>query len=489
MFVGELKESLEKRPYNSTVIVDGRKKYSAGRLIQDVKILEEAILKECHPVEQIIVGVAMKSSYEWIVSMLAIHFSGATLLPTPIEFSDSQIKSLLGKADLVFAKGSDIRGRLEKILPDNPIVDPLDFEEGWGVIANKDNRDGAQGLSIIHTSGTTSNPKGVVISESGIDALLASLWPRIPSGPLNCASVVPMSLLIEQVTGAYIPLLTGGRVHFLPEDLPEFGAESTQLLEYIDHIESCEPNFGYLPPALVNAISAAGLEKASKLRSCHIITGGASLQANILESLKEQGFKVFEAYGMSENSSMISLNYEDNNRIGTAGKLLPHVSGRIVDGELEIKSSSLCLGYYNADGEEVVTNDGWFKTGDLCEFDDQECLKVVGRKKHLIILSSARNVSAEWVEKTYKELDGIEDMIVMGEGKSDLGAVVLTQLPKEKVKERLSSKHEELANYAQVHRFVAISDVKNFQKSYFTVTGRPRRQAISQDFTSELWGD
>lgn len=489
MLVKNLKESLQERSKDEVVIQDNGNNYSIGVLVDDVENLVKAIQEGCSTIENVIVGVAMKSSYEWIVSMLGVHFAGATLLPVPIEFSDEQVRSLLDKADLVLAKGERVEARLKNILPNHLVVDPVNIREGWKVRPSEYNSEVSRGLSIIHTSGTTATPKGVIISESGLDALLESLWPRIPSGPLDCASVVPMSLLIEQVVGAYFPLLTGGKICFLPEDLPEFGAESTRLSDYVTHLESCGPCFGYLPPVLVNAIDDTDPKKLPKLKDAHIITGGASLQATVLESLSGKGFRVFEAYGMSENSSMISLNYPGSNKIGTAGKLLPHVSGRVVKGELKIYSQSLCLGYYNSSKDKLKTEDGWFGTGDLCEFDDEEYLKVVGRRKHLIILSSARNVSAEWVENTYKGIDGIEDMVVMGEGKPELGAIILSKMSVPQVKDALSTKHQELANYAQVSRFLLVNDYVEFRQKYYTVTGRPRRSHIFNDFHEEIWSD
>jgi len=488
MLIRNLQDALERRAEFDAVVKESGNVYTAGVLRADVFRLRDEMQRQLPAVEECIVGLAMKSSYQWLVAMLATHLAGATLLPVPIEFADDQIGSLLGKADVVFVNSERLAARIGRIIPAHAVLDLNALPTEWPFSDTPQRApEIRRALSIIHTSGTTSAPKGVILSEEGIDELLASLRSRVPHGPLEYTSVVPMSLLIEQVTGVYLPLLSGGCITFLPDELPEFGAGIGEINAYVDHLNSTQPSFGYLPPAIVSAIDSAPPGRVAALRGMHVITGGASIQAKILESLLAKGFSIFEAYGMSENSSMISLNFTRANRIGTAGKLLPHLEGRIENGELEIRSKSLCLGYYNAPGEEVSTEDGWFRTGDLCELDADGYLKIVGRRKHLIILSNARNVSAEWVENTYKASPMIDDIIVMGEGKSTLGAVILSSNDSAAVNDELTRMHEKLAHYAQVRSIVVPEDADKFRSDYFTVTGRPRRQQIFEDFSHMLW--
>jgi long-subunit acyl-CoA synthetase (AMP-forming) len=447
----------------------------------------QAIYGKC---DGLIFGVAMRSSYDWVSTLLAIQKVKGVLLPVPIEFSDDQIGSLLTKATAVFVQDKPTGKRMENILPGKTCLFPRE-------ISGKDTQlpcDGeriAEGIvSIIHTSGTTSKPKGVMIRDAAVGLLVDNVMQRLPHGPLHYFSIVPMSLLIEQVLGVFIPLLSGGTLTLMPSGIPEYGAASGNARQYLELIAPNQPNFLYLPPKL--------LEEANELikthepaqffgtQNPHIITGGAKIPVSVLESLDRKGIEVYEAYGLSENSSIISMNGPRERKIGSAGKFLDGIIPKLVDGELLVRTPTLCAGYYNSDDTSCDLSNGYLHTGDIAEIRDSY-LYITGRKKHVIILSTARNISPEWVETVYKESSLIDDIIVMGEGRDEPSAIVLSKAGTEAVKFELNRFAHRLADFARVNRFKVIENISEFRDEFYTVTGRPRRKEIEAAYIDSLY--
>lgn len=463
--------------------------HSMAALRADVERIADGLNACLGTCDRLVIGVAMRSGYAWVAAMFAIMRVKAVLLPVPIEFSDDQIASLLGKASAVFVDGPETARRLERILPgalcltaEGPFPAPAAGAERERI------EDGI--FAIIHTSGTTSRPKGVKIRDEAVSLLIEHVLDRLPHRPLNYLSIVPMSLLIEQVLGVFLPLVTHGSLTIMPPGVPEYGAQSGNAARYLELIAAARPDFLYLPPKLVEEADATlteqGVRDVFGTPPAHIITGGAKVPMPIVESLENKGLPVFEAYGLSENSSIISLNGPDCRRIGSAGPLLEGIIPRFVEGELLVRTPTLCAGYYNADDTACDLSDGYLHTGDLAEIRDG-FLYITGRRKHVIILSTARNISPEWVETVYKESPLIDDMIVIGEGRSEPAAVILSASTEGAIRADMEPRHKRLADFARITRFHVERDIAGFRDRYYTVTGRPRRQAIADDFADLLY--
>ncbi|HEK1692582.1 TPA: AMP-binding protein [Pseudomonas putida] len=471
--------------------MDGRT-HTLHELRRDVMRLASALEGRVGRCERKVFGIAMRSCYEWVYTLLAIQKVGAVLLPVPIEFSDDQIGSLLGKAAAVFVSDEKTASRLHGILPDKACFIPGQLMnqaigEEW---RNEDELIPEGIVSIIHTSGTTSKPKGVMIRDEAVGLLVDNVMKRLPQQPLHYFSIVPMSLLIEQVLGVFIPILSGGTLTLMPEGVTEYGAASGNARQYLELIAPNQPNFLYLPPKLLEEANGllehCTVEQLFGPQRPHIITGGAKIPATVLEALEARGVQVFEAYGLSENSSIISLNSPAERRIGSAGKLLDGIEPKLVDGELLVRTPTLCAGYYNADDTACDLSDGYLHTGDIAEFRDGY-LYITGRKKHVIILSTARNISPEWVENVYKESPLVDDMIVMGEGRDEPCAIVLSAAGAERVRSEMARLEHRLADFARVRQVRVIEDIALFREQFYTVTGRPRRAEIEARFIDQMY--
>jgi long-chain acyl-CoA synthetase len=470
--------------------MEGRE-YSLDELRADVTRIAATLQDAYGDCSGLVFGIAARSSYTWVATMLAIFRVKAVLLPVPIEFSDEQIGSLLHKATAIFTQDTYTAARIGKILPGIACIDAASERGAWPLAGAKAGERIEPGIcGIIHTSGTTSKPKGVKIRDEAVGLLVTNVLKRVPQGPLDYLSIVPMSLLIEQVLGVFLPVLSGGSLTLMPANYAEYGARSGNARDYLDLIAKVEPNFLYLPPKLLeeadSLLDSTAVPRLFGRRNPHIITCGAKIPATVLESLDKRGVQVYEAYGLSENSSIISLNYPGHRRIGSAGPLLDGIVPVIVDGELRVLTPTLCAGYYNSDDTSCELTDGYLHTGDIAEVVDG-FLYITGRKKHVIILSTARNISPEWVETVYKESALIDDIVVFGEGREEPAAIVLSPHDDGAVREEMARLEPRLADFARVRRVRVVTDIEQFRRDYYTVTGRPRRQLIERDHAASLY--
>ncbi|MBU2711958.1 AMP-binding protein [Zooshikella harenae] len=467
--------------------------YTLDQLRNDINLVKKNLAAHNLSLSGKIVGIAMRSSYEWVVTHFATMELGTILLPVPLEFADEQIASLMTKATAVFVADEQQHKRINTILPDKLCInakgEPLNNNGLGNTVEIPEGL-----LSIIHTSGTTSKPKGVMIRDEALNILVNSLFKRVPAQPLHYLSIVPMSLLIEQVLGIYLPLLSGGTITFMPKAMTEYGAGIGEPIDYLHLIKQATPNFIYLPPKLLEETNRV-LESTDKTTlfgsaidfdNLHIITGGAKISPEIIQSLDKHNIKVFEAYGLSENSSVISINGPNERKIGSVGKLLDGIVPKFVDGELLVKTPTLCAGYYNADDTACDLSDGYLHTGDIAEIRDGY-LYITGRKKHVIILSNSRNLSPEWVESIYKQSLLIDDMIVIGEAQAYPTAIILSKADKETVHIELHKYHDQIAKFAQINHFELINDFDEFRGQYYTVSGKPKRSEIDQSFSTSLY--
>lgn len=474
--------------------IDGPK-WTLGELLNDINELLNTLKSSKINLEKNICGIAMYSSYEWIVTNFAILLSGGISLPVPLDFADEQIENLLDKADYCIVQNKTVGQRIKKILHDQNIILPCGsfYYQGnkrgkKGIVADNDKFKDV--IKIIHTSGTTSNPKGVMIRGEAVHLLIRNLIEKVESSkPLNYLSLVPMSLLIEQVLGIYMPLFSNGSIILMPKYVKEFGNQSEKPETYINLISKAQPNFIYLPPKLLeSAINLIEKTSASAVlgKECpHIITGGAKVDTDLIHRYDKKGVVIYEAYGLSENSSVVSINSPSDIKYGSVGKMLPGIEAKIVDGELIIKSPTIFAGYYNEDSTACdITNSNYLKTGDVAYFDEEGFLYITGRKKNVIILSNARNVSPEWVESTFKNSNLIDEIVVFGDNMDALSAIILPKIQTESalLKEEIERTNLKIPQFAQLKKYYIINNGSDFKKNYFTVTGRPMRQKIFSDY-------
>lgn len=390
------------------------------------------------------IGIVMRNSSDWVIADVACLLFGFTSLPLPLGFSKYQAEHLAFECSgfLVDDKGLEtLEKRWEIDLNASRLVHvPSALQTPIPVPASPsfiDSADAEWICKVIHTSGTTSKPKGVKQSLDGLSAVLQSLLGVVPAAfQKRYLSVVPLSLLIEQVTAVYLPLLSGGTVYFLDEHTPLIGEAGYTTSAILAQLLKTRASAVTVPPMMLDvflevAEQNTDPELLSLLRNeLYITAGGAPISSEKLQRLSAQGIEVHQGYGLSENGSVVSVNTPTHSKLGSVGKPLPHVQVRVTDQQrVEIKSTSMFRGYSWVDPSACsFTEDGWLRTGDIGEFDDEGFLFITGREKNIICLPNGRNVSPEQIELEFKEQTGVNDALMFMTADGQL-AIVLSVGP------------------------------------------------------------
>lgn len=470
--------------------------WRAGDIRRAAVALARRLMARRDPTGLTVVGVVAGNGASTLIADLACLLAGVASLPLPLAFSRAQAEHLAQKCQLflVDERGAAVLAeRWGLALCQSLRLDRPDYE-GADFPFDAPPAPSGRICKIIHTSGTTSRPKGVMLAERGVGAVVEALEARLsPEIHSRYLSLVPLSLLLEQVSAIYLPLLAGGTVHFLPDSVPllgEAGADPERLLRWLVKVE---PTFVVVPPVMVSRIQAQ-LQRGGELATAlwqwlrgpeapYIVCGGAAVATETLNWLDRHGVSVFQGYGLSENGSVVSVNVPGRNRLGSVGQPLDHARVRIGEGgAIEVWSESLFLGYSGEDPSAcAMTADGWLDTGDLGELDAEGFLYVRGRKKHVICLANGRNVCPEQVELNLRLFPAVRDAVVFDDEEHGLVAMLVC----EPGLDRAALGAWSAAQFSDIERpgrfWLAEAGAPELADLY-TVTGRPRRAEIRQAY-------
>ena len=156
------------------------------------------------------------------------------------------------------------------------------------------------------------------------------------------------------------------------------------------------------------------------------VSGAAELEKEVEEDFRAWGINLCQGYGLTETSPVIGVETNENFRVGSIGKALPHVQAKIEDandegmGELVVKGPNIMLGYYNdEEATKEVLEDGWFRTGDLAKIDEDGYIFICGRKKSVIVLKNGKNIFPEEMEALVNKIEGVKESFIFGKQQSD----------------------------------------------------------------------
>ncbi len=406
----------------------------------------------------------------WVASYLGIMATGAISVPLDTAFNPEQVNKLLHDSGCVFiftdaqrlpAVEKSVDGLTVRIvLMDGdaggyPNLAAM-FTAGPGDFKTAEFDDNDLAV-ILYTSGTTSDPKGVMLTHKNLLAEAEAVFSLIDVGPSDSIlAVLPLFHSLAQMANLLLPIAVGARIVYLEQ------MNTTELLRALSErgitLFCCVPQFFYLIHERVMqqvksgsvatrlafrvlmAISAAGrrlgmnpgklfFAKVHRLlgpKMRFLITGGSAFDSSVGRDLRTLGFNVLQAYGLTETSGGATCTPPDTNMLGSVGKALKGVEVKIIDpkagedgerpsGEIALRGNILMKGYYNR--PEATTEaipDGWLHTGDLGYLDERGNLFITGRKKEMIVLSSGKNVFPEEIESHYLRCPFIKEICVMG---------------------------------------------------------------------------
>ena len=414
----------------------------------------------------------------------------STLLPDTIEYilNDCQPVAIFVSTEEQAAKIHQIRDRLSFLkdviaFDEVPLPGVLAFDQllriGQNLVDEKPPTPSEECLSvekdspcsIIYTSGTTGNPKGVVLSHwnfvSNVQAI-QNIFPIFPSD--KSLSFLPLSHVLERMAGYYTILNAGGGISFaqrmdtVPMDIID--AKPTIMISVPRLYEKIYAK------AMATAVGAGGLKKNiffwareiamkcakleengqsptgwlafqrtiadalvfKKLRAKlggnirFMVSGGAPLGAKINQFFYGCGLTIFEGYGLTETSPVLSCNYTGHMRFGSIGHVLPGTEIKIAeDGEIMARGPQIMLGYFNNEEatSEVLDADGWFATGDIGKFDEDDFLYITDRKKDIIVTAGGKNIAPQPIENKFSADKLVTQTVVIGDRRQFLSALMV----------------------------------------------------------------
>jgi len=416
----------------------------------------------------------LDNGIDWALIDLACALAGIVVIPVPVFFSAEQQYWLLENSGADAIMGPVRDGWLTT----------ADF--GWPLQRRQPEsiqKLPAHTAKITYTSGTTGRPKGVCLSLAQMMTVAASLADRVaPAEARQHLTLLPLSTLLENITGLYVPLLTGACSRIL--SLSEVGfTGSSQFSPSIlaRALIQWQPHSLVLVPELLRLLIMLCTANRALIDSFRFVAvGGGKVAPDLLLKSRQLGLPVFEGYGLSECGSVVALNGPGNDLIGSVGKPLPHCQVSIAqDGEILV-AGAMMLGYL---GEESPASP--VATGDLGRLDAQGFLHITGRKKNVQITAFGRNFSPEWIEAEAQIFPAIGRIVVFGDGlAANVALIQLTPGYEDHLVEQIAQLNSRLPDYARVHHTILAQF--STDNGLLTNNGRPIRPRILAQYSSAI---
>jgi Long-chain acyl-CoA synthetases (AMP-forming) len=410
--------------------------------------------------------------------------------------------------------------------------------------------------TLIYTSGTTGEPKGVMLSHTNIISNVIDAGEKYNFvGDDVSLSVLPLCHIFER-TGMYLYILNGMAVHYaesierVPDNLQEVrptlfigvprifekvyararlkAARSSRLRESVfDWAIETAKDYAYKKETgqSISATLAAKHSIADRLvyskfreffggRLRYCITGGAALSDDIWLIFTGSGVSIMQGYGLTETSPVISSNNPFAARLGTVGKTIRNVNIRIAgDGEIEVKSPGVMLGYYKKDHQttEAFTSDGWFRTGDLGTIDDDGFLRITDRKKELFKTSGGKYIAPSPIEQMIRASRFVSQVVLVGNERKFPAALIVPNFeqlesyahlkglglktPREfcrnqriidLIERQIAGLTESLSGYEKVKKIVLLEKELTVESGELTPTLKVKRRVIDEKYCAVI---
>ena len=374
-------------------------------------------------------------------------------------------------------------------------------------------------LEIVFTSGTTAQPKGVVITHGNVLANVAPLQKQINPylkyerlvHPIRFLNLLPLSHVFGQFLGMYLPPLLAGTVFFqdalspaqvihtirrerisvlvaVPRMMQSLKEKVERDLEGEAGLDSFQKKYAAAEGEhfLRRWWMFRGIHRQFGLKFWAFISGGAALDRETEEFWRRLGFAVIQGYGLTETTSLVSVNHPFKTGKGSIGKV---IAGREVtlapDGEILVRGSGVASGYWSSGVlHAVASEEGWYHTGDIGELDTEGNLFFKGRKKETIVTPAGMKVYPEDLETALRQQPEVKDSVVVPlaiGGNAEACAAIILQNESDDAAATVERANRSLADYQRIRRWVVWPD-EDFPR---TPTQKPRRAEIAA-FTQKL---
>jgi long-chain acyl-CoA synthetase len=470
---------------------------------------------------------------EWVAAFLGCALCGVIAVPVDDAASpdfarriSAQVRTrlvLCPRERAAIFDGFDAQKTVQKLVT----IDPADLAVAIAEHSSQRFRPAqiqpSDALEIVFTSGTTAEPKGVVLTHANVVGNLAPIEIEIKKylkyerlvHPIRFLNLLPLSHVFGQFLGIFLPPLLGGTVVFENTFNPT-EVMATIRRERVSVLVAVPRMIESLKQKIEREVQDAGVRESFAARysaaaSQHflrrwwtfrdlrrqfgwkfwaMISGGAALDRETEEFWHRLGYAVVQGYGLTETTSLISLNHPFHTSRGSIGKVLPGREIKLADdGEILVRGSGVASGYWNGhELQPVATDEGWYCTGDLGALDEQGNLFFKGRKKEVIVTPAGMNIYPEDLEAALRGQKEVRDCVVVGlerGGNAEPCAVlILRDAQAVDVKTIVQRANETLAEYQRMRSWFVWPD-EDFPRG---ATQKPRRNVIRDAVEAGLRG-
>jgi len=386
---------------------------------------------------------------------------------------------------------------------------------------------------IIYTSGTSANPKGVMLSHNSIKSNIEGAKIYLDDIKINnhkFLSILPLSHAYERTGGFLLPIYIGGEIFFsnnrdqllndlqfvnptlmvavprlydvLLKKISNSIKSKNKIIKYLFEKNLILGNKKYKNESLnvkdkfldfiIDLTIRKKIKKIFGKNLMAFVSGGAALKQNAAIFFFSMGIKILQGYGQTEYSPIISITPFNNIKLDKVGKAIHLTEIKLSkDKEILVRGKSLMQGYWKdkKSTDKTIIN-GWLHTGDLGLFDDENYLKILGRKNEMIVNSGGENIAPAPLEDLFLSYDEIDQIMIYGHEKPYLVALVY---PSEEIKENkklvrkiFDEVNNNLSLTKKIRKFYLIKNPFSIESSELTPTLKMKRRIIEKNYHKEL---
>ncbi len=552
------KPALQHKPQGSYISLNYRE------LAEQVQTCASALINlGVRPAERI--AIWSENRPEWVIADLGAMLAGAITVPLHTTFSARLIAQALlnsGSSFLIVSNADHAR-KIARILPELPQIRKIIIIEGAETPEAADERylswknlmdSGTKETifppvseddicSLLYTSGTTGDPKGVMLTHRNFLSNAQACLKVIPITERDILlSILPLTHVLERTGGYYAPLVVQGATIAYVKSLKELAA----------NLQEIKPTVLIAVPRLFAALHDRMMQEVRKkgkvaeglfhwalrqrqrslgrgianflvLRQIRrrfggrlqlAVSGGAALPRNLAEFFQQIGLVICEGYGLTETAPVISVNPPQRVKVGTVGPPLEGVEVKIAEeGEILVRGPNVTAGYWQDEQATaaLIEAAGWLHTGDLGHLDEEGYLTILGRKKELIVTASGKNIWPVALEAKLNSSPFILQSLVVGDNQKHLAALIVpdwtalneyvqqqgmkTMPPEEIIHEprvlalyrrEIDRVTEDVAEYEKIARFALLTQEFTQEREEITPSLKQARRVIAAHYEKEI---
>lgn len=429
------------------------------------------------------IAIIGTSSYEWLAAYFGAVFAGMVAVPLDKELSPETVYDMMTIADVDCLVYDQKRADVKEYVEGKGGGLCISFDElmqmSYDIKLNLPCTKPDKVSAILFTSGTTGKSKGVMLTQRNIASNVVQGLGAVDlrHGMDTIMSVLPFNHAYEMtctILGMIykgVPICISSGLKYVQKEFIEYKPTVIFVVPLFvetlyKRIEATVKNQGNelkfkFAVMFSNLMRMLGIDITDmlfgKIKKAFggslkiIMCGGAPLKEELIKKYRNIGINLFQGYGLTECSPLLTVNFDYYHRPNSVGKVVCGNNIKIVDGEIWAKGASVSSGYYN-DQDETKSNfeGGWFKTGDLGYVDKDNFVFISGRKKNLIILSNGENVSAEEIEKMIYTIPNVTEVIVRGQDNRIVAEIYSESGNSNLIKIQISELNKKLQSYKQI---------------------------------------